>query len=700
MPRALLLLLLLGATGCASAPPARLPPVVSFEIKMSWILRLEDQRILRDAPVPMAPPPAIAPWQKTLLPPPPPDLMRLLGDPEARIRRRAALAVGRVGLPEGIPGLVRLLQSDADPEVRQMAAFALGLIGDESAAEPLRQALADPSPIVAGRAADGLGLIGDTASAAAIGRLVAAHVAAAAAIAPDEGRQALDPGVEAFRLGVYALARLKAYEPLAAAVLDPSGQSRVTWWPVAYALQWIEDRRALPALLALASTAGTYTRAFAAKGLGALKDPAAVSVLLPFVDPARSNSTPAIEAMRALGRIGDARASQPLWAVVRARGIAPAVRAEALLALGGLPPDPAIQEYLVDFLSDPAPVIRSAALQAFATGDDDAFMAVLSGLDPDPHWSIRAQLASVLATKDPERALPRLMRMLSDPDGRVIPEVLTALRKSKAPDTAKILIVHLGSEDMGVRAAAASNLGELKSEGAVDALAAAYKRGEADLAHTARAAALDALSQYGAAAMPTLRAALGDKDWAIRVHAAELLKRFDPTVETAQAIRPVPLGRQVSYESAGVANPPVSPHVYIEMDKGTIEIELNVLDAPLTCDSFIALARKGFFNGLAFHHVIPDFAVQGGDPRGDGGGGPGYTIRDELNEQPFLRGVVAMARSRREAGGSQFFITHSPQPQLDARYTVFGRVVSGMDVVDRITEWDVMKSVRVWDGVR
>ena len=139
--------------------------------------------------------------------------------------------------------------------------------------------------------------------------------------------------------------------------------------------------------------------------------------------------------------------------------------------------------------------------------------------------------------------------------------------------------------------------------------------------------------------------------------------------------------------------------MYIETDKGTIEIELDVLDAPLTSSNFIALARKGYFDGLVFHRVVPNFVVQGGDPRGDGEGGPGYTIRDEHNQEPYLRGTVGMALAWRDTGGSQFFITHGPQPHLDARYTMFGRVVAGMEVVDTITQWDVMKRVRVWDGV-
>ena len=90
--------------------------------------------------------------------------------------------------------------------------------------------------------------------------------------------------------------------------------------------------------------------------------------------------------------------------------------------------------------------------------------------------------------------------------------------------------------------------------------------------------------------------------------------------------------------------------------------------------------------------------IQDGDPRGDGEGGPGYTIRDELNDLPYVRGTVGMALAGPDTGGSQFFITHSPQPHLDAKYTVFGRVVSGMDVVDRMQQWDVIQRVRIWDG--
>jgi cyclophilin family peptidyl-prolyl cis-trans isomerase len=153
-----------------------------------------------------------------------------------------------------------------------------------------------------------------------------------------------------------------------------------------------------------------------------------------------------------------------------------------------------------------------------------------------------------------------------------------------------------------------------------------------------------------------------------------------------------------SYQAATLTNPAVSTQAFIDTDRGTIQIELAVLDAPLTVDNFVALARRGFFNGLTFHRVVPDFVVQGGDPRGDGEGGPGYTMRNEISEQPYLRGTVGIALDWADTGGSQFFITHSPQPHLDAKYTVFGRVIAGIDVVDKIQQGDVIRRVRVWDG--
>lgn len=129
---------------------------------------------------------------------------------------------------------------------------------------------------------------------------------------------------------------------------------------------------------------------------------------------------------------------------------------------------------------------------------------------------------------------------------------------------------------------------------------------------------------------------------------------------------------------------------------GEIRIEFFPEDAPKTVENFVTLATKGFYDNLTFHRVVPGFVVQGGDPKGNGSGGPGHTIKAEFNKNKHVRGSVAMARSAHpDSAGSQYYITYGPQPHLDGSYTVFGKVVSGMELVDKIQQGDRMKSVTI-----
>ena len=144
------------------------------------------------------------------------------------------------------------------------------------------------------------------------------------------------------------------------------------------------------------------------------------------------------------------------------------------------------------------------------------------------------------------------------------------------------------------------------------------------------------------------------------------------------------------------------PMAIITMEKGgQIEIELYPDSAPKTVENFTTLAKKGFYDGVTFHRVEPNFVVQGGDPKGNGTGGPGYTIKDEFNKQKHVRGVLAMARTQApNSAGSQFYITLAPAHFLDGQYTVFGRVTSGMEIVDKIKVGDKMKSVKITEAAQ
>jgi peptidyl-prolyl cis-trans isomerase B (cyclophilin B) len=135
----------------------------------------------------------------------------------------------------------------------------------------------------------------------------------------------------------------------------------------------------------------------------------------------------------------------------------------------------------------------------------------------------------------------------------------------------------------------------------------------------------------------------------------------------------------------------------IETEKGTIQLDLYAQHAPLTVNNFIFLAREGFYDGVPFHRVIAGFVIQGGDPTGSGSGGPGYQFADETKGNPLRHetGSLSMANAGPGTNGSQFFITHAPQPHLDGKHTVFGKVVGGQDVVDAICPGDKMIRVLV-----
>ena len=157
----------------------------------------------------------------------------------------------------------------------------------------------------------------------------------------------------------------------------------------------------------------------------------------------------------------------------------------------------------------------------------------------------------------------------------------------------------------------------------------------------------------------------------------------------------------LSLQGWGEAAGTKSLKAVIEMDAGKITIELYEKDAPGTVANFVKLAKRGFYDGLTFHRVEPGFVVQGGDPNGDGTGGPGYQIKGEFNSRKHVKGTVAMARSASpDSAWSQFYITLAPQPFLDNKYSVFGQVLEGMDVVMKIKRGDRMKKVMIVEATR
>jgi peptidyl-prolyl cis-trans isomerase B (cyclophilin B) len=173
--------------------------------------------------------------------------------------------------------------------------------------------------------------------------------------------------------------------------------------------------------------------------------------------------------------------------------------------------------------------------------------------------------------------------------------------------------------------------------------------------------------------------------------------------QAAPALEPEPAGAGLDYVLAMAPYDPqpgvrvFTPRAFVHTRRGTIEIRLNTLEAPLACDSFMALARRGFFNDLEFHRVLPGVRVESGCPRGDGLGGPGYRIRREAGMRPFGRGAVGLEAPAKDAEGSRFFIALAPDPEQDGRATLLGTVTSGLEVLDALRAQDTIDDVEIWD---
>jgi cyclophilin family peptidyl-prolyl cis-trans isomerase len=176
----------------------------------------------------------------------------------------------------------------------------------------------------------------------------------------------------------------------------------------------------------------------------------------------------------------------------------------------------------------------------------------------------------------------------------------------------------------------------------------------------------------------------------------ELLREFDRTELETAATRPSPFPEALAEPLERFVDPAQRPRgLRVTTSAGVFTIEFAGVEAPINQANLLRLAAAGHFDGLSFHRVVPGFVVQGGDPRGDGYGGPGYVVPCEWSNLRYRRGTVGIALAGKDTGGSQFFVTQTAQPHLDARYTVVGQVVDGLEVIDLLLPGDRIETVEV-----
>lgn len=513
----------------------------------------------------------------------------------------------------------------------------------------------------------------------------------------------------------------------------------------------IDAARRLRALLA---SRDLGVRMYAAFGLGLAHDSLSVDALASILR-GTSDSTVARAAAWSLGEIG-AVAAHPVDALLTDASVPLQSTRYLLLAASRLPALSTTR--LASFLASPDTSVRWAAAYALARPHRPGAASALLALGNEPS-SVRAEIARALtatAAGDSLRkvALARLARLARDPDPivRVMsaralgtygadarsslvpmlrdrdPQVRVATVQSATTvfgaDTAAWnvawradtayrfrrsviesaagagwvspgLTEWMHSADWRRRAAAISALGDLRRDTTLAiVLAVRYLR---DPDPRVRGAVYGALATLDSAARdPRVRAAFAVG----RVDSDTIARDAIPGVRDTMRVR-APAPRPLAWYER-VVRSVVAPalagraaRVVIQTERGPITVSLYGAETPLTVWNFATLAQRGFYDGLRFHRVVPAFVAQDGDPRGDGEGGPPYTIRDELTPLPYVRGAVGMALSGPDTGGSQYFVTLTPQPHLDGHYTVFGMVIAGASAMDALREGDLIRSIRV-----
>ena len=627
-------------------------------------------------------------------------LVAALASPDAAVRARAAFALGSVQSATAVDALVERLADDA-PAVRASAAFALGQSPDSSRTVALFIALrTEATPAVQAELLDAVGRVGrvaDLPDLLAASVPVAAEPARALAVARMAGRGVTSPAAVAYSSG-----RLAASDPaLRAAAAQAFERSPVASW---------RDR--LPQVRA------------AYDGL-APDDPALASLA------------------RALGRAADPQDVPRLAASLATDENDWRARVAAAAALGTLRAAPAARSALVAAVADADPHVAAAAAAAFArveTPTPAELDAVVTAVaDEARPWPATAPLLAVLARAGRFVAVEGFEARFADPFAQAA--VLTALGEATNPRTLDALFARAADADPHLAAAA------------VEALRARWAATDT----TAREAVADryfgafsaALARRDLATTSAAAPVLSDSFFVARGAAGRLRETYgrmtapediEPLVEIVRALGRIRDGQEIEFlvgvaltghpalrvaarealnerfvegidvsaRGADAATPTTGidwaylarlgprPRLVLDTDRGRVVLELDAESAPQTVQTLALAAAGGRYDGVPFHRVVPNFVVQGGDFfRRDGYGGPPVPIRSEFTRLRFERGTVGIASAGKDTEGVQFFVTHSPQPHLDGRYTAVGQVVQGQSVVDRLLQGDVVRRARI-----
>jgi cyclophilin family peptidyl-prolyl cis-trans isomerase/HEAT repeat protein len=596
------------------------------------------------------------------------------GDPE--VRARTAYTIGIVGDTAYRGSLAKLLDDDAKL-VRLQAIFAAGQLGDTVYTQWLLRYSADGDSAIKSRAIEALSKVGSPTTTKQLMAILSdtlerPHFRALAAESIHRLRdrysfgalvtQATNPDTTIREKVFFSLARRANAQALPfylSGLKDSIRQIRIY---CLNALTRVADRSVLTEIVSLVQTDDWRVKYYCLGVADKLKARELLPQITALLD-AKEHVYVRQAAIRVLGDIGDQQTLGKLTPLLDDADIN--LSTEALTAIARLRKDEALPQ-IRTWSKSGNPQKRVAAAIACGSVVSSERWSILGVLASDSAPTVRASAYENLLNAQSD-SIKNLFTLPALMDSDMVPVVLACDRIAR--DT---LIMEL------------SNL---------------LTRYKSTRDKDIKTAILDCVAVFGDSLSGKLgvkeivAAALADDDYSIRKRAAALAFILKMPVSAENDHYPTAITPE-SYRLIYASDLP-NPIAEISTAKGMIRIELLRNAAPKTVANFIKLAKSGFYNKRVWHRVVPDFVIQDGCPRGDGWGGPGYEIRCEYNDLSYNTGSVGMATSGKDTGGSQYFICQSPQPQLDGRYTLFGRVLNGLDVVEKIEIGDLIKSVKI-----
>jgi HEAT repeat protein/cyclophilin family peptidyl-prolyl cis-trans isomerase len=585
------------------------------------------------------------------------------------VQVRAAEVIGRLQDPADAPRLIECITSKNRPLARE-AIFALGQLGNPDAVAPLIKSRTQTVPEDSRLLAEALGKLGGEDAVTTLIDMLhdfAAPVRAEAAL---------------------ALARTKNPEAANALLLSIHDPDPNVARNSIYAL---EKQDVLPrscsSLVDFLDNEDAGVRAAAAHTLGVVKCTEAGDVLAHHLNDADTGVV--VNCCFALGEIKATHAMAALGHVLETHKSAHA-RAAAAMAFEKMG-EKGSRDALMQGMLDPSVMVRIHSLRAMTAVSQAKGEMYIDQMRGDGSRLVRAEALESYGTAGLEKRAKELVKIAQedkDPMQRVA--AIHSLAKLKGSSIPAELVPLLLDPDFTVSGAAAEAMATLKYRAAIPQLVEAYyAAGEREFVDV-ELAALQSLSDLNATEADSVFVqAVSHPDIRVRTLASASLTKMNqapPPMQTPRELAEANFDRS----RKKVLGPPLGiRHAVIKAEKGDVEIELYGDDAIQTVGHFIEWAQKGFYKNLTTHRVVPNFVVQGGDPRGDGNGDAGFTIPAEVSQRRYdTAGYVGIADGGKDTGSCQWFITLSPQPRLSGRYTIIGKVTKGMENVWKIDQGD------------